>query len=246
MSEAELAGGFARLRQASLSDHLHDHYLRRVRVLPGPAQQLMLLAAADPTGDATLLWRAARTLGLGPDAAAAADEEQLLKIGSHVRFRHPLVRSAAYAAGSPEDRRAAHLTLATATDAQTDPERRVWHLAAAATEPDEDVATALEQAAAKIQGAAAGMINYYRSSVRQSPKKAEAALRPISAPTLVIWGQRDRYLGPELAEPDHDDVPNLDRVERLPDASHWVHRDEAERVTHLLTDFFASALPAKN
>ena len=83
------------------------------------------------------------------------------------------------------------------------------------------------------------MINYYRSSVRTSPKKAEAALRPISAPTLVIWGQRDRYLGPELAEPEHDDVPNLDRVERLPDASHWVHHDEAERVNQLLIDFFA-------
>ena len=62
------------------------------------------------------------------------------------------------------------------------------------------------------------------------PKKAAAALRPIEAPTLVIWGQRDRYLSEELAEPDHDDVPNLDRVERLPDASHWVHHDEAERV----------------
>jgi epoxide hydrolase 4 len=68
-------------------------------------------------------------------------------------------------------------------------------------------------------GAASGMINYYRSSVRTPPKRAEAALRPISAPTLVIWGQRDRFLGPELAEPDHDDVPNLVRVERLPDAS---------------------------
>ena len=55
-------------------------------------------------------------------------------------------------------------------------------------------------------GAATGMINYYRSSVRQSQKKAEAALRPIQAPTLVIWGQRDRYLGPELAEPDREDV----------------------------------------
>ena len=95
-------------------------------------------------------------------------------------------------------------------------------------------------------GAATGMINYYRSSVRTSPKKAEAALRPISAPTLVIWGQRDNYLGPELAEPDHDDVPNLDRVERLPDASHWVHHDEAERVNQLLIDFFGPALPASN
>ena len=88
-------------------------------------------------------------------------------------------------------------------------------------------------------GAATGMINYYRASVRQ--KHAEAQLRPISAPTLVIWGQRDRYLGEELAEPSHDDVPNLDRVERLPDASHWVHHDEAERVTQLLIDFFTPA-----
>jgi epoxide hydrolase 4 len=93
-------------------------------------------------------------------------------------------------------------------------------------------------------GAATGMINYYRASVRQ--KNPEAQLRPISAPTLVIWGQRDRYLGPELAEPDHDDVPSLDRVERLPDASHWVHHDEAERVTQLLIDFFAPAPPTEH
>jgi pimeloyl-ACP methyl ester carboxylesterase len=93
-------------------------------------------------------------------------------------------------------------------------------------------------------GAATGMINYYRSSVRQSQKKAEAALRPIKAPTLVIWGQRDHYLGPELAEPDRDDVPNLDRVERLPEASHWVHHDEAERVTQLLIDFFTDGTNA--
>ena len=87
-------------------------------------------------------------------------------------------------------------------------------------------------------GAATGMINYYRSSVRTPQKQAEAALRPVEAPTLVIWGQRDHYLGQELAEPDHDDVPNLDRVERLPNASHWVHHDEAEHVNHLLADFF--------
>ena len=55
-------------------------------------------------------------------------------------------------------------------------------------------------------GAAAGMINYYRASVRQSQKEAVAKLRPISAPTLVIWGERDAYLGSELAEPEHDDV----------------------------------------
>jgi pimeloyl-ACP methyl ester carboxylesterase len=95
-------------------------------------------------------------------------------------------------------------------------------------------------------GAATAMIDYYRRSVRTPPKKAEAALRPIKAPTLVIWGQDDRFLGEELAEPEHDDVPNLDRVERLEGASHWVHHDRADRVNQLLIDFFAPALPAKS
>ena len=93
-------------------------------------------------------------------------------------------------------------------------------------------------------GAATAMINYYRCSVRTPPKKAKAAIRRISAPTLVIWGQGDRFLCPKLAEPSRDDVPNLDRVERLPNASHWVHHDEAERVNQLLIDFFSPARSA--
>jgi epoxide hydrolase 4 len=90
-------------------------------------------------------------------------------------------------------------------------------------------------------GAATAMLDYYRAAVRP-PKGTQTTLRPISAPTLVIWGGRDRYLGPSLAEPHRDDVPNLDGVVRLPDASHWVHHDEPERVTKLLVDFFAPAV----
>jgi epoxide hydrolase 4 len=85
-------------------------------------------------------------------------------------------------------------------------------------------------------GAAKAMIDYYRAAVRLGSKQE---IRPVSAPTLVIWGQGDRYLGPKLAEPQHEDVPNLDRVERLADASHWVHHDEAERVNQLLVGFLA-------
>jgi epoxide hydrolase 4 len=84
-------------------------------------------------------------------------------------------------------------------------------------------------------GAATGMVDYYRAAVRLG----SGEVRPVSAPTLVIWGQRDRYLGESLAEPHHDDVPDL-RVERLPEASHWVHHDEAERVNELLVDFLGS------
>ena len=64
-------------------------------------------------------------------------------------------------------------------------------------------------------------------------------MRRIDAPTLIIWGQRDRYLGPALAEPDRTDVPNLERVVRLADATHWVHHDEPERVSQLLVEFFS-------
>ena len=80
-----------------------------------------------------------------------------------------------------------------------------------------------------------------KPAISMALPKACSEIRPVSAPTLVIWGQGDRYLGPKLAEPHHEDVPNLDRVERLPNASHWVHHDEAERVNELLVDFLTPA-----
>jgi pimeloyl-ACP methyl ester carboxylesterase len=86
-------------------------------------------------------------------------------------------------------------------------------------------------------GAATATINYYRALLRQSPSRAEARIGLISAPTLVIFGERDRYLSNKLAEPDRADVPNLERVVRLPEASHWVHHDEPERVNELLLEF---------
>jgi DNA-binding CsgD family transcriptional regulator len=229
MTEAELAGGFAGPRQPSRAGHLQsqlqDLYLRRIRVLPGPAQQLMLLAAADPTGDATLLWRAAGTLGLGLSAVAPADAEQLLNIGSQVRFRHPLVRSAAYVAGSPEDRRAAHLTLAEATDARTDPERRVWHLAAAATGPDEVIAAALEQAAAKIQaraGLAASAAFLERSVMLTAEPRRRADRALAGALANLHAGTFDIALG-LLAQAEAHAADDLQRarVEQLRGQIEW-------------------------
>ncbi|HEY6395836.1 MAG TPA: BREX system ATP-binding domain-containing protein, partial [Solirubrobacteraceae bacterium] len=112
MSQAELAGGFRARRLDSSFGRMEEHYTRRIRALPEPTQKLLLLAAADPTGDATLLWRAAQIIGIPRSAPAAAESEQLVEIGAHVRFRHPLVRSAAYAAGTPDDRCAVHSALA--------------------------------------------------------------------------------------------------------------------------------------
>ena len=78
--------------------------------------------------------------------------------------------------------------------------------------------------------------------MRTPPKQAEAAIRPIKAPTLVIWGQRDRYLGQELAEPDATTCPASTASSVCPTPRTGCIHDEAERVSHLLTGFFAPAL----
>jgi pimeloyl-ACP methyl ester carboxylesterase len=87
-------------------------------------------------------------------------------------------------------------------------------------------------------GAATGTINYYRASMRRPGAARRGSLGPVTAPTVVIWGERDRYLSSSLAEPSREDVPGLERVVRLPDASHWVQHDEPDRVSDLLIDFF--------
>jgi pimeloyl-ACP methyl ester carboxylesterase len=87
-------------------------------------------------------------------------------------------------------------------------------------------------------GSLTAMINYYRAVFRQSPRAHRARLRPIEAPTLVIWGQRDQHLGAELAQPSPTLVPNV-RMEWLPDAGHFVQHDAAERVNELLVAFLA-------
>ncbi len=218
-SEAELAGGFAITSAATVSDHLRDHYVQRMRALPEPTQRLMLLAAADPTGDPTLLWRAAQTIGVGHDAAEAAQVDQLLEVGSAVRFRHPLVRSAAYTAGSAPDRRAVHLALASATDAHSDPDRRVWHRAAAATGPDEDVATELERSADRAQARAglAAAAAFLQRSVALTAEPERRADRALAAAHANLHaGSFEAGLG-LLAEADADAVDDLQRarVEQL-------------------------------
>ena len=182
MSRSELAGGFA-VRLGSSSAALEEQYAQRVRALPISTQRLMLLAAADPTGDAALVLRAASILGLAPTAAEAATSERLFEIGTRVEFRHPAVRSAAYAAGAPEDRRAVHAALARATDAGVHADRRAWHLAAAAAEPDEAVASQLERTAVTAQaraGLAAGAA-FLERAVQLTADPDRRAERAIAA-----------------------------------------------------------------
>src|SRR3954469_10424112 len=187
-SIGELGGGFVLPGAGTLPSQIEDHYRRRIAALPEATQQLMLLAAADPVGDATLLWRAAATLGVERQAAEPAAGERLLEIGAQVRFRHPLVRSAAYRAALATDRRAIHAGLAAATDPETDPDRRAWHRAHAATAPDEEGAGELIDSASRAQrrGGIAAAAAFLERAVTFTPDPGERASGALTAAQLKL------------------------------------------------------------
>jgi hypothetical protein len=151
LTPTAVAGGFGLPDSMPLISRIEQGFVRQLELLPGETRQLLLLAAAEPVGDVTLLRRAAELLGIGADEASPAEAAGLIDIGARVRFRHPLVRSAAYRAASVPDRRNVHRALADATDPQMDPDRRAWHRAHAAAGLDETVADELERSAGRAQ-----------------------------------------------------------------------------------------------
>ncbi|MFV8162867.1 AAA family ATPase [Mycobacterium sp. 134] len=149
-SAAELAGMLRRNDTHSTIMRIELNYVELIRALPEPTRQLLLAAAAEPVGDTAVLARVADNLGIAAAMLAPAVTARLVEIDSDVRFLHPLARSAAYHAADPPVRREIHRALAEATDAATDPDRRVWHVANAATRPDDEVAAQLEAAAGHV------------------------------------------------------------------------------------------------
>ena len=183
LTPAELAGGFGLPGMVPLSSLIEQGFLRRLEPLPARARQLLLTAAAEPVGDVTLLLRAAERLGIGPDAAAAAETAGLIEIAARVRFRHPLVRSAAYRLASVQDRQDVHAALAEVTDPELDPDRRAWHRAHAAAGPDEDVAAELERSAGRAQarGGLAAAAAFLERATALTPEPARRAARALAA-----------------------------------------------------------------
>jgi DNA-binding CsgD family transcriptional regulator len=183
MSAAELAGGFELLAPTDLPRHLEEQYHQRARELPEATQRLLLLAAAEPLGDATLIWRAAHALGIDRSSLAPAEDARLVEIGARVRFRHPLVRSAVYRAAALSERRDAHRALAETTDPETDPDRRAWHRAHAAVGVDDAVAAELERSAdrARARGGAAAAAAFLARAAELTPDPAERGRRSLAA-----------------------------------------------------------------
>src|SRR3954453_1790657 len=183
LTSAEHAGGFGSPNVEPLANRIEQSFLRQLEPLPAETRRLLLAAAAEPLGDVTLLWRAAGRLGLGIDAAGPALAAGLIELGARVRFRHPLLRTAAYRAASVSDRQEIHQALAEATDRQTDPDRRAWHRAQAASGPDEAVADELERSAdrAHARGGVAAAAAFLARAPELTPDPAARGRRAVAA-----------------------------------------------------------------
>ena len=182
LTAAQLAGGFGLVGAQGLSGRIEESFMRRLEGLSEDARRLLLLAAADSVGDPLLLLRASEQLGVAV-SAVDAETDGLVAIGTRVAFRHPLVRSAVYRSASMQERRTVHLALAEATDREIDPDRRAWHLAAAAAGPDEHVALELERSAARAQarGGLAATAAFLERAVALTEDPARRADRALAA-----------------------------------------------------------------
>jgi DNA-binding CsgD family transcriptional regulator len=183
LTPAELAGGFGPPVAMPLSGRIEESFRRRLEQLPVDAQRLLGVAAAEPVGDPVLLWRAAGRLGLSIEAGGYAEAAGLVEFGARIVFRHPLVRSAAYQAASPQQRRAAHGALAEEIDPEIDPDRRAWHRAHATSGPDEDIAAELERSAdrAQARGGVAAAAAFFEQAAALTLDPARRAKRALAA-----------------------------------------------------------------
>jgi len=183
LTAAQLAGGFGLPDTGLLDRRIEDSFARQLEALPTATRRLVQLAAADPSADAALVWRAAGWLGLGATAAGPAVAAGLAEFGARVRFRHPLVRSAAYRSASVSERQQVHGALAQVTDPEVDPDRRAWHRAQAATGPDEEVAADLEHSAGRAQarGGLAAAAAFLERAALLTPEPEHQAQRLAAA-----------------------------------------------------------------
>ncbi|MFF7888772.1 AAA family ATPase [Streptomyces sp. NPDC020794] len=184
LTAVEMTAGFGGLTSRPLSSRIEAGYLRRIQGLPAETQQLLLIAAIEPIGDVSLLRQAAERLGISLDTAVThAEASGLMTLGTWVRFRHPLVRSAAYHAADFAERRRVHQALADSIDASLDPERHVWHLASATTGPDEAVAAELEKCAgrAHARGGVAAAAAFLHRATELTPDPGARGVRALAA-----------------------------------------------------------------
>ncbi|MDP9869235.1 MULTISPECIES: AAA family ATPase [Streptosporangium] len=179
----------AMTRTLPVSARVRAAFLRQVEGLSADGRAVLLVAAAEETGDAGTVLGAAARLGLPADALDPAERSGLVELnGIEIRFRHPLIRSAVYADAPFEHRRAAHLAIAAHLSATGKDGQAIWHRAVATTAPDEKIAAELEHSAdaARRRGGAAAAISVLQHAARLSESPADRRQRTVTAAFVAL------------------------------------------------------------
>jgi DNA-binding CsgD family transcriptional regulator len=190
LTEAELRGTTPITRPLAVGASLEHAFAKQLDHLPRQTRDALLIAAASDTGSLGEIARALAQTGLSTDALEPAERERVIAlIGGRVEFRHPLVRSAAYHLQDPVARRVAHRVLAAAVGVGAG-ERAAWHLAAASSGPDEEVAALLEASAttAMARNAYAAAASAFETAALLSPSDEDKVQRMIGAGRALLLG----------------------------------------------------------
>ncbi|HEY2200853.1 MAG TPA: LuxR C-terminal-related transcriptional regulator, partial [Solirubrobacteraceae bacterium] len=182
LTPEELASGLVFAPGRGLASEIENRFARRFSGLPPDTKRLLLIASAEPLGDLVLVRRAAERLGVSLAAGAPAAAAGLLELGSRMRFRHPLARSAVYREASAEERRKVHQAFAEVIDPDKDPDRHFLHQAAAAEGPDEQLASQLEGCAGRAQarGGFAQAAVFLERATAMTPDPSRGAQRALA------------------------------------------------------------------
>ncbi len=246
LTAAEASGAAPLAQPLRFGGRLDELYRSRVRALPPAAQQLLLVVAADQTGQPDRVWGAAGKLGIDPELAWLPAMDQLVSWEQAVRFRHPLMRSAIYYAASAVERRRVHEALAAACDPVLDPDRRAWHLAEATLRPDEQVAAELERSAERARGRGgwASRAAFLERSADLTPDEPRRARRLLgAAEARFVAGEAPAVLGlVERAAARLEDLVVVVQARRLEGLSLYA-AGEVSRATAVLLDAAAMTGP---
>jgi DNA-binding CsgD family transcriptional regulator len=238
VTAAEASGAAPLADPLRFGGSLDEMYRSRVGALPPEAQQLLLVVAADQTGQPDRVWGAAGVLGIDPELAWLPAMDQLVSWEQAVRFRHPLMRSAVYYAASAVERRRVHEALAAACDPARDPDRRAWHLAEATLWPDEQVAAELERSAERARGRGgwASGAAFLERAADLTPDEPQRVRRLLgAAEARFVAGETPAVLDlVERAAAQLEDPVVLAQARRLEGLSLYAAGDVARATTVLL------------
>jgi hypothetical protein len=192
LTPGELAGGYG-ARAKSISGRIEDTFLQQFHKLPSATRTLLLIAAAEPTGESSWLWAAGGCLGIDVHAAAPAETAGLISLDGRLRFRHPLVRSAIYGNATLAERRRAHDALAQVITDPRAADHRAWHRAHAADAADEHIAMELERAAEQARARGGNAAARYGSSceIPSVPRRPRLRQNDVASAMTAAMGLRN-------------------------------------------------------